>query len=133
MTDPVDFSFTRPFYEITATQESNPPFRERGYCLLERVLQGAARQIGMDPADLRRRNLIPPERIPYRTATGTTYDSGDFPGIFEKALAAADYGGQPPPSIQADIRRGVRPEQASCRVVGPAVPSDAGGRAFRPG
>ena len=61
--------------------------------LLERVVEVAARQIGLDPAEIRRRNLIPPSRIPYETATGQTYDSGDFPTIFEMALASADYTG----------------------------------------
>jgi aerobic carbon-monoxide dehydrogenase large subunit len=61
--------------------------------LLERVIDEAARISGIDAAELRRRNLIRPEAIPYVTATGSTYDSGDFPALFEKALAAADYRG----------------------------------------
>jgi aerobic carbon-monoxide dehydrogenase large subunit len=61
--------------------------------LLERVVDEAARMSGIDPAELRRRNLIKPKAIPYETAAGNTYDSGDFPALFEKALAAADYRG----------------------------------------
>ncbi|HEY8579815.1 MAG TPA: xanthine dehydrogenase family protein molybdopterin-binding subunit [Beijerinckiaceae bacterium] len=61
--------------------------------LLERAVEAAAKELGMDPAELRRRNLIPPSRMPYPTATGQTYDSGDFPAIFEQALAEADYAG----------------------------------------
>ncbi len=61
--------------------------------LLERAVDAAARQIGMDPADLRRMNLIAPEKMPYQSASGPKYDSGDFPAAFEKALAAADYKG----------------------------------------
>ena len=61
--------------------------------LLERVIDEAARVTGIDPASLRRRNLIAARRIPYTTAFGNTYDSGDFPGMFEKAIARADYEG----------------------------------------
>jgi len=61
--------------------------------LLERTVDEAARVSGIDPAELRRRNLIRPKAIPYKTATGGTYDSGDFPALFETALAAADYKG----------------------------------------
>jgi len=61
--------------------------------LLERVIDAAAQQTGIEAAELRRRNLIQPEQIPYTTAFGSTYDSGDFPAIFERALARADYEG----------------------------------------
>jgi carbon-monoxide dehydrogenase large subunit len=61
--------------------------------LLERVIVAAADQTGIDAAELRRRNLIKPEQMPYTTAFGNTYDSGDFPAAFEHALALADYKG----------------------------------------
>ena len=61
--------------------------------LLERAIDAAADQTGIDAAELRRRNLIAPDRIPYTTAFGNSYDSGDFPAIFERALALADYAG----------------------------------------
>ncbi len=61
--------------------------------LLERVIDAAADQTGIDAAELRRRNLIAPAQIPYTTAFGNTYDSGDFPAVFERALAAAGYDG----------------------------------------
>lgn len=61
--------------------------------LLERVIDAAADQTGIDAAELRRRNLIQPTQIPYTTAFGATYDSGDFPALFERALTLADYGG----------------------------------------
>jgi carbon-monoxide dehydrogenase large subunit len=59
--------------------------------VLERVVEEAARVIGMDPLRLRKKNLIPPSAIPYKTAIGNTYDSGDFPGIVERALELSDY------------------------------------------
>lgn len=61
--------------------------------LLERVIDAAARETGIDAAELRRRNLIKPEQIPYTTAFGNTYDSGDFPAVLERALKLADYDG----------------------------------------
>jgi len=61
--------------------------------LIERVIDAAADQTGIDAAELRRRNLIKPERIPYTTAFNNTYDSGDFPAAFERALELADYAG----------------------------------------
>ena len=59
--------------------------------LLERVIDAAADLTGIDPAELRRRNLIAPEKMPYTTAFGNTYDSGEFPAVFERALTLADY------------------------------------------
>jgi len=59
--------------------------------LLERVIDAAADVTGIDAAELRRRNLITPQKIPYTTAFGNTYDSGDFPALFERALKAANY------------------------------------------
>src|SRR5919206_4690040 len=47
----------------------------------------------MDPAELRRRNFIPPDAFPYETPTGSTYDSGDYRAALEKALEAVGYDG----------------------------------------
>ncbi|HET7191991.1 MAG TPA: xanthine dehydrogenase family protein molybdopterin-binding subunit [Pseudolabrys sp.] len=63
--------------------------------LLERVIDAAADLTGIDAAELRRRNLIAPEKMPYTTAFGNIYDSGDFPAVFERALALADYANFP--------------------------------------
>src|SRR5262249_3773842 len=56
---------------------------------LERLVDQAARVTGIDPVRLRRRNLVALKNIPYQTAVGTTYDSGDFAPILDKALALA--------------------------------------------
>jgi carbon-monoxide dehydrogenase large subunit len=61
--------------------------------VLERVVDEAARITGIDPVKLRRRNLIKKSAMSYKTAVGTTYDSGDFEPILDKALALADYDG----------------------------------------
>jgi len=73
------------------------PFRGAGHpeaiFLVERLMDAAARALGLDPVELRRRNLIPPGAMPYRTAVGVTYDSGDFPANMARALALADHAG----------------------------------------
>ncbi len=59
--------------------------------LLERLIDRAAHALALDPAELRRRNLIPGTSIPYRTPLDQTYDSGDFPAILEKACSASGW------------------------------------------
>lgn len=65
---------------------------EASYCI-ERVVDEAARITGIDPVRLRRRNLISRKAMPYKTAVGTTYDSGDFAAVVDQGLALADYDG----------------------------------------
>jgi carbon-monoxide dehydrogenase large subunit len=59
--------------------------------LLERLVDEAARITSIAPDEIRRRNLIPPSAIPYSTPVGTTYDSGNFPAVFQKALTLSAY------------------------------------------
>jgi aerobic carbon-monoxide dehydrogenase large subunit len=59
--------------------------------LLERALDMLAAELGIDPAEIRRRNFIPPEAFPYRTPTGASYDSGDPGRALDIALRAAGY------------------------------------------
>jgi carbon-monoxide dehydrogenase large subunit len=58
---------------------------------IERLVQTAAYELGIDPAELRRRNFIRPEQFPYRSATGFEYDSGDYEAAFDLALEKAGY------------------------------------------
>jgi aerobic carbon-monoxide dehydrogenase large subunit len=58
---------------------------------IERLVEHAASELGVDAAELRRRSFIPKERFPYRIAAGFDYDCGDFAGVLQKALAAADW------------------------------------------
>jgi carbon-monoxide dehydrogenase large subunit len=57
---------------------------------MERLIDEAAREMGIDRLELRRRNHVRPAEIPYKAASGMTFDSGDFPAVFEKAVKAAD-------------------------------------------
>ena len=58
---------------------------------LERLVDQAARELGMDPAEFRRRNMIPPAKMPYKLVGGSEYDSGDFEAVMNKALAHSDW------------------------------------------
>jgi aerobic carbon-monoxide dehydrogenase large subunit len=60
---------------------------------MERLVEAAAAETGIDRVELRRRNHIPPEAMPYKSPNGTTYDSGDFTNLLNKALALADWDG----------------------------------------
>jgi carbon-monoxide dehydrogenase large subunit len=61
--------------------------------VIERLVDDAARELGVDPAELRRRNLIPAAALPYKNAFGWTYDTGDYARSMQLALAAADHAG----------------------------------------
>jgi aerobic carbon-monoxide dehydrogenase large subunit len=78
----------------------------RPECLLnlERLMDSAARQIGMDPAELRRRNFVKPSQMPYTTAVGEKYDTGDFNLFLTKTLEAADWNGFPARKAEAEKR-----------------------------
>jgi carbon-monoxide dehydrogenase large subunit len=61
--------------------------------LMERLMEKAAREMKLDPVELRRRNFIGPNEFPYRTHLGDVYDSGDFGRMLDRALDAADWRG----------------------------------------
>jgi aerobic carbon-monoxide dehydrogenase large subunit len=83
---------------------------------LERVVEEAARVVGMDPVRLRKKNLIPPSSIPCKTAIGNTYDSGDFPGIVDAALKLSDYAGFNKRRREAARRKKYRGIGISCML-----------------
>ncbi|MGE0875790.1 MAG: xanthine dehydrogenase family protein molybdopterin-binding subunit [Burkholderiales bacterium] len=60
---------------------------------MERLIDDAARAIGMDPAAFRRKNLVPAAKFPYRIVTGFEYDCGDFEGVLEQAVRESDWAG----------------------------------------
>jgi carbon-monoxide dehydrogenase large subunit len=61
--------------------------------LIERLLDRAARVIGVDPVEIRRRNFIPASAMPHKLQTGITYDSGDFVHVMDECLKLADWEG----------------------------------------
>jgi 2-furoyl-CoA dehydrogenase large subunit len=79
------------------------------YYALERLMQRIAIELELDTAEVIRRNLIPSGAFPYRTATGSTYDSGDYPLAFETALADGGY---------AELRQRQKDARAQGRLYG---------------
>lgn len=73
--------------------------RPEAAAAIERAMDLFAGEIGMDKVEVRRKNLIAPDRFPFTTATGTVYDSGDYEGGLDKLLAAVDL-----PALRAEQR-----------------------------
>jgi carbon-monoxide dehydrogenase large subunit len=67
--------------------------RPEGNYYMERLVETAAREMGIDRVELRRRNHIQPEQMPYRSPSGMLYDCGEFPAVMEKALVAGNWDG----------------------------------------
>jgi len=81
------FTHTTP---ITAYRGAGRP---EGNYYIERLIDIAAREMGIDPIRLRRKNHIRKSQIPYKAPTGSVYDSGDFPAMLDRALDLADWKG----------------------------------------
>jgi len=81
---------------FTNTSQSGPyrgAGRPEAAYFMERLIEHAARVIGMDPAEIRRRNLIPPSKLPYATPTLWNYDSGEFQRLMDKCIELSDWNG----------------------------------------
>ena len=74
---------------ITSYRGAGQP--EGTFCM-ERMLDLVAEELGIDPVELRRRNLIPPDQFPYTTMSGTPYVDGDYEPVLDRALEVAGYG-----------------------------------------
>jgi len=82
---------------VLTNTNATAPYRGAGRpeatYVIERLIDDAARELGRDPVELRRVNLIPAAAMPYRTALGMTYDCGEFAANMEQALKLADVAG----------------------------------------
>ena len=117
------------------------PYRGNGrpeaIYFLERLIDDAARELGVDRVELRRKNLIPAAAMPYKTALTFSYDCGDFEKGLDKALALADWPGFPERRKESEARgklRGIGISNAIERAAAPGmeyaeVRFDAGGSA----
>jgi len=74
--------------------------RPEAAAAIERAMDDFAAEIGMDPAEVRRINVVAPDRFPFTTLTGATYDSGEYAAGLDRVLAAADY-----PALRAEQAR----------------------------
>jgi carbon-monoxide dehydrogenase large subunit len=84
--------------DVTCLYTNKPPStpyrgagRPEATYILERVMDGIARELDLDPAEVRRRNFIPPDAFPYQTVTGMPYDSGDYPALLARLLELGEY------------------------------------------
>ncbi len=86
--------------EIDAVLTNMPPTgayrgagRPEAIYTIERLMDAAARRLGLDPSEIRRRNMIRPGQFPYRNPMGQTYDTGNFEAILDEGLALSDWHG----------------------------------------
>ena len=89
----IDFTFTAVLTNTATTGPYRGAGRPEAIYLIERLMDVAARRMAIDPAELRRRNMIDPGRMPYKNAMGQTYDSGAFAQILDQGLTLADWTG----------------------------------------
>ena len=102
--------------------------------LLERIVDLAADELGMDPAELRRKNFIPRDAFPYQTPVALQYDSGDYQTTLEMALDGADYAGFEARRREAAARGklrgiGIATYIEACGIAPSAVVGSLGARA----
>jgi carbon-monoxide dehydrogenase large subunit len=91
----IDFSTRAVFTNTAPTSVYRGAGRPEAIYFIERLIDRAAQISGIDRVELRRRNLIKPEAMPYHTPTHQNYDSGDFPKLMNKCLELADWQGFP--------------------------------------
>jgi len=98
LTMPGPYAVTNLDVMLSAVVTNKPSWNaSRGYgkevtaLALELSIEHAARELGVDPVDIRMKNFITKEQFPYDSPTGLIYDSGDYAGVLEKALEAVDY------------------------------------------
>ena len=92
---------------------------------IERLVEHAAYELRIDPAEFRRKSFIPKDKFPYRIAAGFEYDCGDFAGVMEKALKAADW-------IGFEQRKSEAKRRGRLRGRGMATYIEATGAGFAP-
>lgn len=113
---------------VTAYRGAGRP--EANY-YMERLIETAAREMGIDAIELRRRNQILPSEIPYAAANGMNYDSGDFPTIMQKAVEAADWDGFAARKAESEKRGKLRGRGVGCYLeVTAPVQEEMGGIRF---
>ena len=83
---------------------------------LEMALDTAAKKLNIDPAEIRRRNLIPPHRIPYSAHSGLIYDTGDFPQLLDQALTLSNWKGFSKRKVQSAKNGLLRGRGLACHI-----------------
>ena len=104
----IDLDLTAVLTNCAATGAYRGAGRPEAIYTIERLMDAAAQQLGMDPAEVRRRNMIRPEQMPYKTPMGQTYDVGQFEKILDQGLALSDWAGFEPRRAEAASRGKLR-------------------------
>lgn len=104
----VEFTSVSVVTNTTPTGAYRGAGRPEAAAAIERAVDAFAAEIGMDPVEVRRKNLLPVSAFPHVTPTGTPYDSGDYEAVLDRVLEEADY-------------TGLREEQARRRADGDTV------------
>ena len=112
--DAYSFECTGVFTNLTPTDAYRGAGRSEAAYAHERIMDDLARELGMDPAELRLKNLIPPFDEPTTTPAGVMYDSGDYEACMRKALDLADYD-----EVRAEQKR--RREAGDVRQIGVGI------------
>jgi carbon-monoxide dehydrogenase large subunit len=89
----IDLHVTAVLTNTAATGAYRGAGRPEAIYTIERLMDAAAAQMGMDPSEIRRRNMVRPDQMPYRNPMGQTYDVGLFEKIMDQGLALADWAG----------------------------------------
>ncbi len=90
---PIDLRITAVMTNTAPTGAYRGAGRPEAIYIIERLMDAAARALKLDPAELRRRNMIRPEQFPYTNAMGQVYDVGAFEKMLDQGLALADWNG----------------------------------------
>ena len=106
-----EFSSRSVVTNTTATAAYRGAGRPEAAAAIERAVDLFAAEIGMDPAEVRRTNLVPSDKFPFTTATGTQYDTGDYRGALDRVLEAAGY-------EQLRAEQAARRERGDTKVLG---------------
>jgi len=89
----IDLHYQAVLTNTTPTGPYRGAGRPEAIYIIERLMDAASRQLGLDPPELRRRNMLRPAQMPYTNPMGKTYDSGNFEGVLDRALVLADWQG----------------------------------------
>ena len=89
----IDLRFSAVMTNTATTGAYRGAGRPEAIYLIERLMDAAARKLAIDPAELRRRNMVSPAQMPYKNAMGQTYDSGAFEQVLDQGLQLADWNG----------------------------------------
>ncbi len=104
----VDYHFKAVLTNTAPTGAYRGAGRPESIYIIERLMDAAARQLGIDGAELRRRNMIKPTQMPYTNPMGQVYDSGQFEKVLDQGLALADWAGFEARAAQSRARGRIR-------------------------